>query len=445
MGIARCAVLECIRKPVKYVLLCVIFIAIFTGTGIGMTVYHSADMARDELMNQIGAYLMLAARDEEDADGVSAAPELDLGILPQIEATEYVSGVNQTVTDYASPLDFVNVREHTGPEPETVPQETDGLSASNVVVEANRDCRLINAFRLKEAELVEGKFPSDSFPGVVVEEHMAKANGLNIGDTLTFHTDVNNKAEASVTGVYRYNGYFLITEDNGLGDAIYALSPYNRIYSSLDVGEALFGIQRGELPLYIYVDQPQHNDAVGKAVKALEYDWNSFGLYNMTASDYEVEGRQIATLLNYAKLILFYVTAMGLVFLSLVLSLYRRYALRDAGILLVLGAWPGRVICQNLLSLFLSGAVSSLCSLAFIIPLGKRICSALIEDTAVPGGIPQMLNGFNVDMQVQAQSFAIKELSLYFGFVFLVILASALPLFMILRRSTPRELVLRRA
>jgi hypothetical protein len=442
MGAVRCALLEFIRKPVKYILLCIIFIAVFTGAGVGMIVYYSADTAREELMEQIGAYLMLAPKDDNGADEISAAPELDLTILAQLEGIEYVSGVNQTVAEYALPLDFVNVREHTGPEPEAVSPQNDGLSASSVAVEANRDCRLVNAFRLKEAELVKGEYPSENSTGVLVEEHMAEANGLDVGDTVALHTAISNKVETPVTGIYRYNGYFLITEDNGLGDAIYALSPYNRIYSSLDVGEALFGVRRGELPLYIYVDQPQHNDSVGSAIKALDFDWHSFGLYNMTASDYEVEGRQIATLFNYAKLILFYVMAMGLVFLSLVLSLYMRYALRDAGILFMLGAGLGRVVGQNLLSLFLAGVISSLCSLAVMIPLGKRICATLIKDTVVSGGVPQMLNGFNRDLQVRVQNFAIREFGLYYGLVFLLILASVLPLLIKLWRKTPRELVL---
>ena len=59
MNMLKCAILEYTRKPIKYILLSIIFFAVFTGAWIGIQLLDSAEVAQDKMLEKIGAYLQL--------------------------------------------------------------------------------------------------------------------------------------------------------------------------------------------------------------------------------------------------------------------------------------------------------------------------------------------------------------------------------------------------
>ena len=227
-----------------------------------------------------------------------------------------------------------------------------------------------------------------------------------------------------------------------IGDNIYAMSPFNRIYSSFDIGEKLFQIKREDLPLNIYITQPQYNDIVGRKIKSLDFDWELYGLYNMTASIYKIEGQQISTLLNYAKLILFYVLAIGLVLISIVLNLYAKFILHDMGVFYALGASKKRIILQNLISLMVIALFSSGMALLVASVISKDVCGNLILQTTVFQGTAQMLNGFNGGSEVTLRFFSVRQGIGYGGIVMVVLMLSNVPCIMKLNKKNLRKVLL---
>ena len=443
MNLLKCAILEYTRKPIKYILLGIIFFAVFTGAWIGIQLLDSAEVAQDKMLEKIGAYLQLDLKDnvevDEDFEG-----KIDADIRSEILNIQYVKGVNQEKGDYAFPLSFQNVKEHKGENPSHKDDNdlADEMTADSVSVLTNLDCSLIDAFRLGEAELIEGKYAADDCSGVMIEEKLAKENNLQLGSYLTLGTSTVKSVKAKVVGVYRYNGYFEITENNSIGDNIYAMSPFNRIYSSFDIGEKLFQIKREDLPLNIYITQPQYNDIVGRKIKSLDFDWELYGLYNMTASIYKIEGQQISTLLNYAKLILFYVLAIGLVLISIVLNLYAKFILHDMGVFYALGASKKRIILQNLISLMVIALFSSGMALLVASVISKDVCGNLILQTTVFQGTAQMLNGFNGGSEVTLRFFSVRQGIGYGGIVMVVLMLSNVPCIMKLNKKNLRKVLL---
>ena len=139
--------------------------------------------------------------------------KIDSDIRSEILNIQYVKGVNQEKGDYALPLTFQNVKEHKGENPlhKADNDLADEMTADSVSVLANLDCSLIDAFRLGEAELIEGKYATDDCSGVMIEEKLAKKNNLQLGSYLALGTSTVKSVKAKVVGIYRYNGYFEIS------------------------------------------------------------------------------------------------------------------------------------------------------------------------------------------------------------------------------------------
>ena len=445
MGIIKCSLIECARNPIRYLILFFLFTIIFTGILVGLNVYSAADAAKNSALDTIGGYIWLEVNDLEENDETTRH-YITEDMKKQILQIDHVKGVNQNSSDYAFPVDFGNVREHTGETPISDPSlyiDYENIRPYSIIIDANTDTSLIDDFRLGNAVLVSGSFPSGNQPGVVMEERLSAQNGLEIGDAIAISSAEVNDVKTVITGIYRTPGSFIITKDNALGDAIFAMSPYNRIYSSLDVGASLYNVDTERIPLHIYVDRPQKTEAVIDAILALDFGWSTdYAITNMTDFEYSVEGAQIDTMINYARIILLYVIIIGAILLSLVLTVNVRYYLHDAGILLALGASKKRVLLQYAISV---AAVILLAFLASVIVsdiFAGNVTGRLIsQTTSAYVATNSYSNGLDKNYDVNAQGLRIKDYFYFAGTTLLFLVFSCGLLGAQIARYRPRTIL----
>lgn len=441
MDIERFAYLECIRKPVKNVILCIIFIIIFSGTLVGLRIYSSTQQARDDALNTIGAYIQLSENYSEKVEQVQISEEM----IDKVQTVQHVIGVNQNLAEYAIPVNFINVKQYSGetPDPDDLSYlEAYDITPDNVVVDANLDNQFLDIFRLNQARLLEGTIPNNANRGLMIEKHLAEINGSSIGDFLRLTSSKGIEVKAEIIGIYEIDAVFQITKNNTLGEGIFSLSPYNRIYASLDIGMSLYDRDPSQLILNIIVDHPDNVTKVGKTIKSFNFDWEQYGLYNMTETFYQDYARHIDELGNYAKLLLFYILTIGAVFLSIVLTIFSGYYKYDSGILLSLGAPKSSIVFQYFLSTAYIIVFSLIVSAIIVYSVGNSIVQVMINQTGMVSiGIAQFNNGLNGDFSVHIQSLGLRGLLLFIGTVFFfLVLSCASPTYQILKFK-PREIL----
>lgn len=439
MGVSRFAWLECIRKPVKSAILYVILTIIFAGALTGLRLYASTRQARAEALHSIGSYIQLSPEGDETA-------AISEEMIQRILELPYVIGVNQTIAGYAVPVGFSNVKEYEGetPDPKDLRyEEAYDIAPGNVVVDANTDNRFLEVFRLNQVHVSEGIIPDDGHRGIMVEKRLAQINHLELGDKLTFTSSLNVETEAEIIGIYETDAVFRITENNSLGEGIFAMSPYNRIYASLDVGEMLYQQEASGQNLDIYIDAPEHVEATGKAVKEFPWDWERLSLYNMTESYYQDYAGHIESLGRTSKILLFYLLAIGGVFLSIVLTVFSHYYDYDSGILLSLGAGKRRIIGQHFLSTLYIAAAAMVTSIVFAYTAAEPWIEAVIDSSnrTFSLGIAQFSDGISSDYRIHLGTLGIEGGLLYFAIVFLFLGLSCMsPVYHVIRFK-PREIL----
>lgn len=353
MNFVECSLLEIRRRPVKSLVFMVTFSIIFTALILGLNIRATVMKAKEKVIDMIGPYYQLSVQ-----NSINEGQNLQISSKAEDEISNmrHVRGVNRSKIEFALAGNFKTVKENEGVVPDPDPSlysELTGITPESVILDANSDCALIDAFRLGDSVLLEGVFPAGSNPGVLLEERMAAQNQLAIGDEILISYVNQNEVRAEVTGIYRTRGVFSVTEDNPVGEAVYAWSPYNRIYASLDIAQQLYGLNMETLPLFIYVDSISNMKKVGDEIKGLDLEWeNSYVLSDMTTERYGFHklASQIEEISTYASATILYSLLIGAVLLSLVLNLFLQFYIQDAGILIALGSGKKRVVFQYLFS-----------------------------------------------------------------------------------------------
>lgn len=442
MGWIKCLILECTRKPIKSFCLFLIMTIIFIGTLIGIQVYHSADYSKEKALEQIGAYILLELKDEykDEKQNITDDMKRKIGEL------DYVNGINQSVVEYAIPVNFLNSKKYTGGKYPDVDkrsyQDFIDLTPDSVIIDANLDCTLIDDFRLGKSELIKGENVSSENKGVVIEQTLAELNDLEIGDKIVLTSIHDMEVETEIKGIYKTKASFDLTPDNMIGEAVFAMSPYNKIYASLEVGLQLYEKKEEELSLCIYVDQVSNVQKVGNKIKELEFDWNKYGLFNMTSTMYGMKCEQIEAISNYAKIIYVYSILIGAIILSLVLSVYVKYYCYDAGIFISIGASKGRIVLQYLSSILIIMAGSAFVSIVCSLILGHKVVDFFDVQTQSNYIVQSyFLNGFEDSYKIQKRILGMRQYVMFFLGTIGLTMFSCMPLIIELLHFQPRKIL----
>ena len=445
MNFVKCTLTEMRRRPAKYIIFTVTFSVIFTSLIIGLNMRATVMYAKDQIIDLVGPYYQLSVRNDQDE------PQ-DIQIKRELESTisefRYVRGINRSKVEYATAADFGTVRDNEGVIPGPIPALYSSLvelTSNSVIMDANLDCSIIDDFRIGDSVLITGNFPTESNPGVLLEERLAEQNQLTVGDSILL-TYVNGKEiSARVCGIYRTKGTFLITEDNTVGEFAYAWSPYNRIYASLDLAQQLYEIDIEKLPLSVYVDSISHMKKVENEIKALKIDWeHAYELSDMTTTKYgqHLLAAQIEEMTSYSTLTIVYALLIGIILLSLILNLFLQYYIQDAGILIALGSGKARVILQHL---FATGMIAAAATLIAALISGlctNSLIDKLIQDTTIAWGmVGSYQNGLEHTISIVPKWITPSEWGLFILGVALLLAISTLPLLRKLLIYHPRSIL----
>lgn len=377
MRSVSCALVELRRKKSKYIILFIIFTILFTALLSGKILCDSVFQMREKVLMRIGACLEIRGQDEE-----GKLLEIPNEWKTEIGNMQYVEGMNQHFSDYVFLKNAENVKIYTGANPdEQTSKNISGLDENMVVLDANLNCKWIDGIRKKDMVLLDGEYPSEEKKGILIEQHLAEKNSIDIGDEMELRSKEGKEAKALVVGIYKTKGVFKITEDNFAGKGVFAWSPYNRIYSNLEFGSELLKKEKNNLPLHVYVKNLELRTYVMKNIEQILKEKKEYTVSDETKESYNdsEESYQIEVIENYARMIMLYSLLIGLVLLSLVLNLYLQYYYKDAGILIAMGAGRWRIIGQFLIAMGIVILMAGAASIGVTSALIKKIVDLLME------------------------------------------------------------------
>lgn len=219
--------------------------------------------------------------------------------------------------------------------------------------------------------LTEGKHITETDNGkILISKPLANANHISVGDTLTLtHARLGESDEAyvdeisvktayvqvEVSGIYKLN-----FEDASVKPT--AGVAENEIYASLDVLDELHesetGVYTGEVDFYI--TDPAKLDSITRDVQLLQsIDWTT---HFIRTNDFQYSkiADQLSSLGELVKILIVLVSLVSAAVLTLLLIMWMRSRMQEAGILLAAGISKGQIMAGFLLE------VLSVALIAFI-------------------------------------------------------------------------------
>ena len=435
----KMAFLEMKGRIVKTLILFAVFLVLFTGLHTALTLLQSAEEAKSSALKRIGASVTLDYADIEDV----GKRLFTIDIIDRLSSVENVVGVNQSYADFATPINFQNSKAHSGKDPHSqeVQIENEPGFENNVILEGNIRAEYSDAFRNGAAAVASGAYPTVSQPGALISRILAEQNDLSPDAEIVLHA-YGKELELQVVGIYDTAAQFQVTSENIIGAAVFAYSPYNRIYVDIDSFSQLYGTDSATLPIRIYISSPVKVQETGEKIKSMDFDWNIFRLVNTTATEYSMAANSIESVSSLTKTFVVLFTLIISVVIVIVMSIWAEAFRYESGIWLSMGASKWRAI----LMLLVSTIIIAIPAVVVSVLSSKGLASLILRYQASAAGnrassVRQFVTGVEMDTSIVVAALnASMNIFFYTVVAGSILLACILPSYAVLKLK-PREIL----
>ena len=434
----KMALLEMKGRLVKTLILFAVFLVLFTGLHTALTLLRSAEEAKSNALRNIGASVTLDYANIND----TGKQLFTTDIMDRLSSVENVVGVNQSYADFALPINFQNSKAYSGKDPhaQEVQIENEPGFENNVILEGNIRTEFADAFRNGAAAVASGAYPTVSQPGALISRILAEQNDLSPDDEIVLHA-YGKELELQVVGIYDTAAQFQVTSENIIGAAVFAYSPYNRIYVDIDSFTQLYGTDSATLPIRIYISSPVKVQETGEKIKSMDFDWDVFHLVNTTATEYSMAANSIESVSSLTKTFVVLFTLIISVVIVIVMSIWAEAFRYESGIWLSMGTSKWRAILMLLVStinIAIPAVVVSVLS-------SKGLASLILRYQASAAGnrassVRQFVTGVEMDTSIVVAALN-ASMNIFFAVVAgSILLACILPSYAVLKLK-PREIL----
>lgn len=262
-----------------------------------------------------------------------------------------------------------------------------GMSQGDFQIKGVSESSSYSEFSAGTASLVEGEAITSADEGtnnVLIEQSLAEANDLSVGDTFKIKDTDDKDVEVTIKGIYK-------TSDSG--DSMSAqfnfMNPSNTIFSSYTMVNTLTGSEGKTIDSAVYnLEDPKDMDSFVKQANKL-IDTDTFSL-ETNDQMYQQMLQPLNNVSSFAKNIVILVAAAGVIILTLIIMLSIRERKYEIGVLLSLGESRMKVISQFFVEIFI----------CMIFALGIAAASGNVVGNAVGN---QLLNQQTTSQNVEGQ------------------------------------------
>lgn len=442
MFFLKTALLEMRGRIVKTIILFWVFLVLFAGMLTALTLLHSAEESKSNVLENIGASVTLDYANINDAGKQIFTTD----IIERLSSVENVIGVNQDHADFALPINFQNNKSYSGKNPysQKVQIENEPGFENNIILEGNIRTDLTDLFRNGAADIALGTYPTVDQPGALISSVLAEQNNLSLNDEIMFEA-YGKEITTQIVGIYNTKAQFQITSDNIVGAAVFAYSPYNRIYVDIDSFSQLFGTDQTTLPINVYINSPIKVQETGEKIKSMDFDWDIFRLVNTTATEYSMAANSIESISSLTKTFVVLFTLTISVVIIIVMSIWAEAFQYESGIYLSLGASKWRAIIMLLVStinIAIPAVIVSVLSSKWLAALVLSYQASTTESTSTR--VRQFITGVEMDASIIVTDLNVSMYIFFFVVVVgSILLACTLPAYAVLKLK-PREILSRK-
>lgn len=373
MGVKKRVLLFLTRNKNKTLILFFIFIFISAFILVGLTVEHGVRAAQENLRKTLLGYFHI------EADTEHGSKELvDDVLVRQVSELEGVCEYNGLDVLF---MHVGNIR--LVPGRLTAVGDTDATLAQVI---GNSDSSANEYFALGMFQLISGRHLSLGDEGkVVISEELAKVNGLSLGDRISLspivvkEDHVVKMRTVEIIGIYEMIDSQKTTDPNVAEcdmkeNLIFTDTELVRQTMSEVLGRKVLSYSRGAV---FYVEDVALLDQIVEQVKEIPgYYWEGY-VIEKNNKEYHDLAEPLNRMDRFLIIFIIVICLCGVIILGLVLIMWTRNRLHEAGVLLSMGISRYRVVSQYLLEniLVMLGAYPIAGILAFFAvgPIGERM------------------------------------------------------------------------
>ena len=398
-------------KKGRSIIMIAVFSAILIFVLAGLTIRSGADLATTNAKKSVGATVTLSTNREamfkqSDSEDENSRPDpgsfertpvnlSDAKKIAKLSNVKSYSFEASTSADKSSGIEPISSDSDDSEEESTDEQMAGfggggapgGMSQGDFQIKGVSESSSYSEFSAGTASLVEGEAITSEDEGtnnVLIEQSLAEANDLSVGDTFKIKDTDDKDVEVTIKGIYK-------TSDSG--DSMSAqfnfMNPSNTIFSSYTMVNTLTGSEGKTIDSAVYnLEDPKDMDSFVKQANKL-IDTDTFSL-ETNDQMYQQMLQPLNNVSSFAKNIVILVAAAGVIILTLIIMLSIRERKYEIGVLLSLGESRMKVISQFFVEIFI----------CMIFALGIAAASGNVVGNAVGN---QLLNQQTTSQNAEGQ------------------------------------------
>ncbi|MEA4830258.1 MAG: ABC transporter permease [Enterococcus thailandicus] len=364
----------------RSLLLFAVFTAILVFVLAGLTIRSAAEQAASEAQKEVGATVTLSANreasfqkpaetatSETDSDGtaqeridpgsfsltpVSLEDAQKIADLADVKSYSFESSASALASDGITAISSSDSTDSSAESTDANQPMGGDMPGGGQMTQADFQVTGVltsaqnSTFSSGTATITDGEGIDESDKGtnqVLIEQTLATANDLAVGDTFTITSseDEETTYELTVKGIYESSA-----SSNSMGMQFSMMNPSNTLYTSYTLANELNGTAEDntiDSAVYTLADPENMDDFLAKAKKLIDTD--TFSLQSNDAA-YQSMLEPLNNVASFSKNVVLLVAVAGIIILTLIIMITIRERRHELGVLLSLGESRIKIILQ---------------------------------------------------------------------------------------------------
>lgn len=364
----------------RSLLLFAVFTAILVFVLAGLTIRSAAEQAASEAQKEVGATVTLSANreasfqkpaetatSETDSDGtaqeridpgsfsltpVSLEDAQKIADLADVKSYSFESSASALASDGITAISSSDSTDSSAESTDANQPMGGDMPGGGQMTQADFQVTGVltsaqnSTFSSGTATITDGEGIDESDKDtnqVLIEQTLATANDLAVGDTFTITSseDEETTYELTVKGIYESSA-----SSNSMGMQFSMMNPSNTLYTSYTLANELNGTAEDntiDSAVYTLADPENMDDFLAKAKKLIDTD--TFSLQSNDAA-YQSMLEPLNNVASFSKNVVLLVAVAGIIILTLIIMITIRERRHELGVLLSLGESRIKIILQ---------------------------------------------------------------------------------------------------
>ena len=419
-------------KLSRSILLCLFMLFLLLSYMLSLFYYSSSLEYRKIMVSRYPPEIALFSKGSTE----SAVP-LPAELIGDAVKTPHITGYNTTFVLQGKPDSFVNAVTY---------KETEGVSAlpPSDLVEIQADLYTVHnqLFTKGQAVLIDGNYPDETHPGLLIENTLADKNQLILGDRMTLSVTQDNNSQVvdlPVVGIYELESPIEVYQ----GNTVYC-SQNSVLFMSYSDLHALPRLNTEIISVKLYLDSYDSASATLDQLNALDFDHEAYAFGGCTPIPVGQLNKSMDMVDKYISITLIIYVLVSAVILVLLLVLSLRNYYYEIGVLIAIGESRRNIYLQYILQTFVTFIVATVLSIICALSVLPKVPELWINRVTEPYIEGSLLSIFDEQRHFLttafSTSFAASDILIAVVFVIFIAVIFLFTAWFVIKKSNTREI-----